>query len=267
MTRPKKITMAALAAMKQAGEKITMLTAYDATLGGVLDRAGVDCILVGDSLGNVVQGRQTTVPVTLEHMVYHLTCVRRGVEHALLLADLPFLSYSDEIQAVDSSRRLMQAGAEMVKLEGGEPVAAIAARLVELGVPVCGHVGLTPQSVHQLSGHRVQGRGPGARERLLADARALEEAGCGLLVVECIPAGLAAEVACAVSVPVIGIGAGIDVDGQVLVLHDALGLNPRPARFVRDFLASADSVFGAVTNYVNAVRTGKFPALEESWQD
>ncbi|MFU8877384.1 MAG: 3-methyl-2-oxobutanoate hydroxymethyltransferase [Wenzhouxiangellaceae bacterium] len=267
MKRSQKITLATLRAMKEEGRRIVMLTAYDATLAGVLDRGDVDCILVGDSLGNIVQGHGTTVPVTLEQMAYHVECVRRGVERALLIADLPFLTYADEQRALAAAGRLMQAGAEMVKLEGGAPVAGIAARLVELGVPVCGHLGLTPQSVHQLSGHRVQGRAPRERARLLDDARALEQAGCGLLVLECIPSGLAAEVARAVATPVIGIGAGPEVDGQVLVLHDALGLNPRPARFVRDFLAEAGSIPEAVSRFVTAVREGDFPAVEESWQD
>jgi 3-methyl-2-oxobutanoate hydroxymethyltransferase len=260
------ITIRRLAEMKSAGEPISMLTAYDATLARVVDEAGAECILVGDSLGNVIQGRDSTVPVTITQMAYHVECVRRGVERALLIADLPFLSYADPAMAVESARTLMQAGAAMVKLEGGAPVLDSVRRLSGLGVPVCGHVGLTPQSVHQLSGYRVQGRDQQARLRLLEEAAALEAAGCALLVVECVPAGLGAELTAALRIPVVGIGAGADVDGQVLVLHDALGLSgTRAPRFVRDFSAGAGSITAAVRAYVEAVRARDFPSQAESY--
>jgi 3-methyl-2-oxobutanoate hydroxymethyltransferase len=260
------VTIAALAEMKRSGQPISMLTAYDAGFARLIDRAGVECVLVGDSLGQVIQGRDSTIPVTLDHMAYHVECVARGLEHALLLADLPFLRYADERDAILSARCLMQAGAQMVKLEGGRVVAPIVARLVALGVPVCGHLGLTPQSVHQLSGYRVQGRAPEARARLLDDARALEQAGAAMLVLECVPDSLGEEVAAALAIPVIGIGAGAAVDGQVLVLHDLLGLGeaPRP-RFVRDFCATSGSPFAAVSAYVAAVRDGSYPAESERY--
>jgi 3-methyl-2-oxobutanoate hydroxymethyltransferase len=257
-----------LAAMKRAGEPIVMMTAYDATLARAVDQAGVDCILVGDSLGNVIQGRDSTVPVTVDNMTYHTACVHRGVSRALIVADLPFLAYATVDDALDSARSVMQAGAAMVKLEGGAPVFDAVARLSQFGVPVCGHLGLTPQAVHQLSGYKVQGRDPDARQRLLSEARELERRGAALLVLECVPSSLAAEIARTLSIPVIGIGAGVEVDGQVLVLHDALGLGPTPGpRFVRNFMAGAGSIPAALEAYVEAVRTRAFPSAEESYGD
>lgn len=265
--RPK-VTLARLAEMKAAGTPITMLTAYDASMAAVFDGAGIDCILVGDSLGNVVQGRDSTVPVTVEHMAYHVECVRRGTAGAMLIGDMPFLSYSSEADAIETARTLMQAGAEMIKLEGGVSVASIVERLCGLGVPVCGHLGLTPQSVHQLSGYRVQAREPETRARLIEEAGTLERAGCAMLVLECIPRGLAAEVAANLAIPVIGIGAGARVDGQVLVSYDALGIGTgRRPRFVRDFMAGAGSMDAAVHAFIEAVRQRRFPTDEESYAD
>ncbi|GAB4179018.1 MAG: 3-methyl-2-oxobutanoate hydroxymethyltransferase [Wenzhouxiangellaceae bacterium] len=260
------LTLADLQHMKRDGQPIVMLTAYDASFARLVDRCGVDCVLVGDSLGQVIQGHDSTLPVTVDAVAYHVGCVARGLNRALLIADLPFLSYATEAEALQSSRRLMQAGARMVKLEGGLPVVGIVERLTALGVPVCGHLGLTPQSVHQLSGYRVQGREPEARGRLLEEARALEAAGAGLLVLECVPDSLGAEIAAGLSIPVIGIGAGVDVDGQVLVLHDLLGLGEgaRP-RFVRDFCAEAGTPEAAVRAYVQAVRTRRYPAEGETY--
>ncbi len=268
MVEQTRVTLARLAEMKQAQTPITMLTAYDASMAGVFDRAGIDCILVGDSLGNVIQGRDSTVSVTVEHMVYHVQCVRRGTRRAMLIGDMPFLSYSSESVAIATARALMQAGAEMVKLEGGASVLGIVSRLSGLGVPVCGHLGLMPQSVHQLSGYRVQARSPEARARLLEEAGALEQAGCAMLVLECIPRRLAAEVAANLTIPVIGIGAGGRVDGQVLVSYDALGIGAgRRPRFVRDFMAGAGSVEAAVVAFIDAVRERRFPSDEESYAD
>lgn len=263
-----KTTLARLAEMKQAGTPITMLTAYDASMAAVFDGAGIDCILVGDSLGNVIQGRDSTVPVTVDQMVYHVECVRRGTQRAMLIGDMPFLSYPDEATAIKTARALMQAGAQMVKLEGAASVLDIVTRLSGLGVPVCGHLGLTPQSVHMLSGYRVQARAPEARARLVEEAAALEQAGCAMLVLECIPRRLAAEVAANLSIPVIGIGAGARVDGQVLVSYDALGIGvgPRP-RFVRDFMAGSGSMEAAVHAFIEAVREGRYPTDEESYAD
>jgi len=262
----RRVTLRELASMKAERRPISMLTAYDATFAGLVDRAGVDCVLVGDSLGNVIQGRKTTLPVTLDHMVYHVECVRRGIDRALLIADMPFLRYADPAMAVESARALMQAGAEMVKLEGGEAIAESVARLTSLGVPVCGHLGLTPQSVHQLSGYRVQGRDPAARGRLIEDAGRLVEAGCALLVLECVPSDLGAEIASRIEIPVIGIGAGADVDGQVLVLHDALGIGVgHSPRFVRDFVAGQGSIEAGLRAFVAAVRAREFPSASESY--
>jgi len=263
-----KITLARLAEMKRAGTPISMLTAYDASMAAVFDDAGIDCILVGDSLGNVIQGRDSTVPVTVDQMVYHVECVRRGTRRAMLIGDMPFLSYSSEAVAIETARSLMQAGAEMVKLEGGISVLDIVGRLSGLGVPVCGHLGLTPQSVHKLSGYRVQARAPEARKQLLEDAAALERAGCAMLVLECIPRLLAAEVAANLAIPVIGIGAGARVDGQVLVSYDALGIgNGRRPRFVRDFMLGSASMNAAVHAFIEAVRNRRFPTDEESYAD
>lgn len=276
----KPLTVPALVAMAAAGERIAMLTAYDASLAAACDRAGVDAILVGDSLGMVVQGETSTLPVTLEHMRYHVACVARGLAtaggRALLVGDLPFASYhASPSDAYRSAAVLMQAGAQMVKIEGAghdnawyvETVGFLVAR----GVPVCGHLGLTPQSVHQLGGYRVQGRGDEAGERLLRDALAVEAAGAAMLVLEVVPAALTARVADALRIPVIGIGAGAACDGQVLVLHDMLGLYPgRRPRFVKDFTRSDDgttrSIDDALKAYVVAVKDGSFPAVVHSFE-
>jgi 3-methyl-2-oxobutanoate hydroxymethyltransferase len=262
----RKITLPVLARMKADGRPVTMLTAYDASFARRIDQAGIDCVLVGDSLGNVIQGRDSTLPVTVEHMVYHVAAVRRGLEHALLLADLPFMSYHDRPTAMANAAGLMRAGAEMVKLEGGAAVVSIVAELVAQGVPVCGHLGLTPQHVHQLGGYRVQGRDQALAEQLRADARALEQAGAAMLVLECVPSTLAATVAGELSIPVIGIGAGAQVDGQVLVLYDVLGISSghRP-RFVQDFLAASGTIDGALAAYVEAVRERRFPGPEHGY--
>lgn len=261
------VTRDTLLKMKRAGERIASLTAYDYACARLLDAAGVDVVLVGDSLGNVVQGQSTTVPVTLDDMVYHTRCVARGLERALLVADLPFLTYQESPeQALRSAGRLMKEGlAHMVKLEGGSAMAAAVAFLVERGVPVCGHLGLTPQAVHQLGGYKVQGRSEAAAARLRADALALQEAGAALLVLEAIPRALAAELTAQLDIPTIGIGAGAQCGGQVLVLQDMLGMNPQPARFVRNFLTGHDDLAAAIGAYVKAVKDGSFPAAEHGY--
>lgn len=262
---PDAVTVLRLAAMKKEGRKIAAMTAYDASFARAMDEAGMDIVLVGDSLGNVVQGRQSTVPVTLADMAYHTRCVARAIGRALLMADLPFLSFQGSAdQALADAGVLMRAGAHMVKGEGAGPFAANAAYLTARGVPVCGHIGLTPQFVHRLGGYRVQGRGAeGAR--LMAEAKELADAGVALLVLEAVPAPLAAEISAAVSVPTIGIGAGPSCDGQVLVMHDALGLGARRPRFVRDFLAGQGGIKAAFAAYIEAVRQGTFPAAHESY--
>ena len=240
-----------------------MLTCYDASFAALCDAAGVEILLVGDSLGMVVQGHDSTLPVTMEDMEYHVRMVARGSERALIIADMPFASFqASPEQAFTNAARLMAAGAQMVKLEGGQVMADTVRFLVERGIPVCGHVGLTPQSVHQLGGYRVQRDG----ERLLEGARAIEQAGAAMLVLEAIPAALGKHVSEALAIPTIGIGAGKDCSGQVLVLHDMLDIYPgRKARFVRNFLAGASGVQDAIRRYVEAVKSGAFPAPEHTF--
>lgn len=262
------VTTIELARMRAEGEKIAMLTAYDATFAAVLDRCGVDSILVGDSLGNVIQGHSSTLPVTVDDIVYHTASVARGAVRPLLVADMPFGSYQESREAaLRSAVRLMAAGAHMVKLEGGRVMADTVHFLVERGIPVCGHIGLTPQSVHHLGGYRVQGRGTDEAARLADDAASLEAAGAALLVLELVPSALAEEITeRAVSLATIGIGAGAGTHGQVLVLHDMLGIHTRrPPRFVRDFLADAGTVDGAISAYVAAVKDGTFPTSAHSY--
>jgi len=263
-----RLTLTELGALHARGEKLVMLTCYDASFAALCDDAGVELLLVGDSLGMVVQGHDTTLPVTLEEVAYHTACVARGAKRGLVIADLPFGSYqASREQAFASAVRLMAAGAQMVKLEGGRPMLETVRFLVERGIPVCAHLGLTPQSVHQLGGFRVQGKTADAARALLEDAQGLQEAGAAMLVLEAIPSALAAQVTAALAIPTIGIGAGAGCAGQVLVLHDMLGIYPgRKAKFVRDFMAGADSVRSALRRYVEAVKSGEFPAPEHAFQ-
>lgn len=261
MNERKPITLHKLRALHAAGEKLAMLTCYDATFAGLMDAMGVDILLVGDSLGMVVQGRDSTLPVTLDEMAYHTACVARGTRTAWLIADLPFGSYQSGVeQAVASAVKLMQAGAQMVKLEGGGWTVPLVAAMVERGIPVCAHLGLTPQSVHALGGWRVQGRDEAAAARLMADAQALAQAGAAMLVLELVPTALATSLTQALPIPTIGIGAGPHTSGQVLVMHDMLGLNGGAvARFVRNFMLEGGSVGDAFARYVVAVKDGTFP--------
>ncbi|MDE1898253.1 MAG: 3-methyl-2-oxobutanoate hydroxymethyltransferase [Xanthomonadaceae bacterium] len=263
----KPVTVPGLHAMKARGEKIAMLTAYDASFAAQLEAAGVDVALVGDSLGMVVQGQASTLPVTLDQMVYHTAAAARGLHAALLVADLPFMSYRDVPHALAASTRLLaEGGAAMVKLEGADWVCPVIAALAERDVPVCAHLGLTPQSVHRLGGYRVQGRDRDAADQLRADALAVQQAGADLLVLECVPADLAAAITRELSIPTIGIGAGAGCDGQVLVVYDLLGLTPgRRPRFCKNFLAGRDSIVAAIAAYVADVRSGAFPAPEHAY--
>jgi 3-methyl-2-oxobutanoate hydroxymethyltransferase len=263
-SRPARLTVPALAAMARSGEKIAMLTAYDASFATLCDRAGVDVLLVGDSLGMVIQGHDSTLPVSLDDVLYHTRCVAAGSEHALVIADLPFGSYQVGPEAAyAASAAALKAGAQMVKLEGGGWLAPTVSFLVARGIPVCGHIGLLPQSVHTLGGYRVQGKTPDAAEVLLTDAGALTAAGAAMLVVECVPRALGEALTRAAAVPVIGIGAGPACSGQVLVIYDALGIQPgRAARFVRNFMTGNDSIGAAVSAYVAAVKDGSFPGPE-----
>jgi 3-methyl-2-oxobutanoate hydroxymethyltransferase len=261
MSARKQVTMHRIRAMHSAKEKIAMLTCYDAMFARALDDAGVDILLVGDSLGTVLQGHPTTLPVTVADMAYHTACVARGNRTAWLIADMPFGAYqeSDEL-ALHNAILLMQAGAHMVKLEGGRWTAPIVKRLVDRGIPVCAHLGFTPQSVHALGGYRVQGRDEISATQLRIDAAELADAGAELLVLEMVPAALARDITEALTIPVIGIGAGVGCSGQVLVLHDMLGLTfGKPARFVRDFLDGANSIEAAMKQYVADVKAGRFP--------
>lgn len=260
-----KVTIRTLQQRKLDGEKFAALTAYDATQAHWVQAAGVEVILVGDSLGNVVQGHASTLPVTLDDMVYHTAAVHKAQGNSLLITDVPFLGAATPDRALATTERLMQAGAEMVKLEGGGWLAPTIEQLARNGIPVCAHLGLTPQWVHKFGGYRVQGRDAAATQ-LLADAETLIQAGADLLLVECIPAELAAQLTQQSTVPVIGIGAGVQVDAQVLVIYDMLGLNPKPtARFVRNFMLDADSPQEAIALYREAVLNGSFPADEHTF--
>ena len=264
----KPVTIATLKGMKHAGEKIACLTAYDYSFAALLERAGLDLVMVGDSLGMTMQGHDSTLPVSVAEMIYHTACVARGVKRALLVGDMPFMSYQkNPEQALANAGRLMRrGGAQVVKLEGGAPMAGTVRFLVERGVPVCGHLGLTPQSVHQLGGYRVQGREAADAERIRSDARALEAAGASLLVLEAVPAALAKTITQELSIPTIGIGAGPDCDGQILVLQDMLGIYPRPSpKFSKNFMEGAASIEDAVKNYVAAVKGRAFPGPEHSY--
>jgi 3-methyl-2-oxobutanoate hydroxymethyltransferase len=264
MSERKPLTLHRLREMHAGGEKIAMLTCYDATFARVLDEAGIDCLLVGDSLGMVLQGQPSTVPVTLEQMVYHTRCVARGNRTAWVIADLPFGSYQESReQALRSATALMQAGAQMVKLEGGGWTHDTVRFLAERGIPVCAHLGLTPQSVHALGGWRIQGRGDAAAATLHAHASAVAEAGAAMLVLELMSSPLAAAITSELRIPVIGIGAGPDCSGQVMVLHDMLGLAPaQPPRFVRNFMDRSSSIAHAVRGYVEAVKNVSYPHPE-----
>lgn len=256
------VTIASLQALKQDGEKFAVVTAYDATFAAQAEQAGIEVVLVGDSLGNVLQGHDSTLPVTLADMAYHTACVSRGCSEPLIIADLPFGSYATLLQTLESSATLMRAGAHMVKLEGGAWLLDSITALTQRGIPVCAHLGLTPQSVNAFSGFKVQGREAAQAEAILADARRVEAAGASLLVLECVPRNLGEEIAAALSIPVIGIGAGPGTDAQVLVMHDLLGLSAKAPRFVRNFLKGEESVKAALAAYREAVKSGNFPADE-----
>lgn len=266
--KTQRVTIHTLRQMKERGEKITVLTAYDATFARLLDEGGADVLLVGDSLGMVVQGHDTTLPVTLEEMTYHCRAVVRGAKRAHVVGDLPFMTYQGSIEQgmVSAGKLMKEGGCHSVKLEGGAAHAELVRRLVGAGIPVMGHIGLTPQSFHQLGGFKVQGRDAKGRERLIADARALEEAGVYAIVLEAIPADIAADITDAVSVPTIGIGAGAGCDGQVLVCYDMLGMDESfKPRFVRRFAPVGRAIKEAVESYVQEVRAGTFPSDAESF--
>ena len=262
-----RITLNTLHKMMQDGEKIAVLTSYDASFAGLLENAGVEVLLVGDSLGMVLQGHESTLPVTLAEMAYHTRCVARGSKRAFIVADMPFGTFQvSPQQTFENAAQLMAAGAHMVKLEGGEAVVESVDFLTKRGIPVCGHLGLTPQSVHQLGGYRVQGKGDRQSKRLIHEAKMLEQAGAGMLVLEAVPAALAKQVTAKLAIPTIGIGAGVNCSGQVLVLHDMLDVSPgKKPKFVKNFLQGRNSVQDAVEAYVKEVKAKSFPGPEHSF--
>ena len=262
-----RVTLPQLQGRAATGEKLVMMTAYDASFATLGDNAGVDILLVGDSLGMVIQGHDSTLPVTMEQTEYHVACVVRGSSKALILADMPFGSYQEsKEQAFRNAARLIAAGAQMVKLEGGAVMVETTRFLVDRGIPVCGHIGLTPQSVNTLGGYRVQGKTDDSADRLVADAQALEAAGAAIVLMEAMPAAVAKRVTESLRVPTIGIGAGIDVSGQVLVVYDMLDIYPgRKARFVKNFMTGSPSVAAAIEAYVKAVKAKTFPGPEHSF--
>ncbi len=266
-TAPTPITVPTLQQRKNGGDKIAMLTCYDASFAAHFDAAGIDAVLVGDSLGMVIQGRSSTLPVTLDHMIYHCAAVARGLRAPLLIADLPFMSYRDVSTALASAARVIGEGeAAMVKLEGAGWALEVITALAERDIAVCAHLGLTPQSVHKFGGYKVQGKLVEDAERLLADAHAVAEAGASMLVLECVPAALATRITAEIPIPVIGIGAGAGCDGQVLVLYDMLGITPgRRPRFSKDFLRGHDSIDAALVAFVQAVRDSTFPGPEHAY--
>jgi 3-methyl-2-oxobutanoate hydroxymethyltransferase len=263
-----KMTVPGIKAMKSGSEKITMLTAYDTPFARILDEAGVDILLVGDSAGSVVAGYANTLPVTVEEMIYHTRAVVKGVTRALVVIDMPFMSYqiSNEDAKRNAGRMIKESGAEAVKLEGGMKMKGVIKAIADIDIPVMGHIGLTPQSIHQMGGHKVQGKVEEQKRKIMEDALAVEEAGAFSVVMECIPTELAAEITKRLTIPTIGIGAGIHCDGQVLVIHDVLGLmgNFRP-KFVKSYVDLRQVIFQAVENYMDEVRKGKFPTEEHSF--
>jgi 3-methyl-2-oxobutanoate hydroxymethyltransferase len=261
----KVLTLMDLVALKQTGEKISCLTAYDASFSALIDKVGINIMLIGDSLGMVIQGQETTIAVSLDEMIYHSRCVLRGRKQAFVMADLPFASYYTKTVAIDSAAQLMQqGGVQMVKLEGAHQ--EVITFLVQQGIPVCGHLGLLPQSIHQLGRYTVKGKSQQAADKIFTEAQTIEQAGAGLLILECVPAGLAKRISLALNIPVIGIGAGIDCDGQILVLHDMLGIsNDKLPRFTQNFMKGANSIEAAIQQYHLAVKQGLFPTTAQSY--
>ena len=264
--RARPVSIPTLNAMKRRGEKFAALTAYDAMFADLISRAGVDVLLVGDSLGMVLQGHDSTLPVTLADVIYHMECVKAGNQGSLIMADLPFMTYASESQSLESAAALMRAGAHMVKLEGGAWLAESTRLLTERGIPVCAHMGLTPQSINRLGGYRVQGRTTEKANAIIEEAAILEQSGASILLLECVPVELGRTITESVDVPVIGIGAGPHTDGQIMVMHDMLGLTPsimKPPKFVKNFLPESTSgIRGAFEAFASAVKEGRFPAPE-----
>ena len=262
-----KITTSTLLKMKQQGEKISTITAYDASFAKLFDQAGIHAILIGDSLGMVLQGEDDTLPVSIDAMAYHTRCVKRGVEDTLIISDMPFMSYATTEQTYKNAAKLMQAGASMIKMEGGSWLVDTIKGLTERGIPVCGHLGLTPQSVNVFGGFKVQGRQKEQADMIIEQAKELEQAGIQLLVLECVPASLGKAITQAVNIPTIGIGAGKDTDGQILVMHDALGIScSYMPKFSRNFLKDTGDIKKAIELYITEVSNGNFPGIDHIFQ-
>ena len=261
-----KITLSTLNKMKAEGDKFVCITAYDATFARLVSEAGAETILVGDSLGMVLQGYDSTIPVSIDDMAYHTECVLRGNPQSMVIADMPFMTYAIADQAMENATALMQAGAQMVKMEGGTWLSETISNLVERGIPVCAHLGLTPQSVNTFGGFKVQGRTPKEAKSILSNAVEIQDAGASLLVLECIPASLAADISAKLDIPVIGIGAGAGTDAQVLVMHDLLGLTGQGVRSVHNFMQGQDTIQGGLKAFVDAVKSGEYPDEEHSYR-
>ena len=261
-----RVTINTLHTLKQEGKKFPVITAYDASFSRLVELAGIEVVLVGDSLGNVIQGHGSTVPVSMDDMAYHVQAVCLGNSKSLIVADLPFMAYATEEQTMTNAAYLMQAGAHMVKLEGGTWLKKSVSMLAERGIPVCGHLGLTPQSVNKLGGYKVQGRSDEAAEKMTQDALLLEQAGVDLLVLECVPTPLANKITELLKIPVIGIGAGSGTDAQVLVIYDMLGVSPRQPKFSKNFLTETANVETALKAYADEVRSGAFPSPEHGFK-
>jgi 3-methyl-2-oxobutanoate hydroxymethyltransferase len=264
----KSVNLTTLNKFKENSEKFTCLTAYESTMASVISDCGVDIILVGDSLGMVIQGHESTLPVTMDQLVYHLECVVKGNKRSHIMADMPFMSYSTDDLGLENAKRLMQAGANSVKVEGGEWISTMAQVLSDRGIPVCAHMGLTPQTINRIGGHHVQGRDPSQKEKIINEAISLEKAGASMLLLECVPGDLAKIITDELKIPVIGIGAGVHTDGQIMVVHDLLGISclEKPPKFVKNFMEDSISIQDAIKNYVKDVKNLNFPSCSHTFE-
>ena len=267
MSHKNPFTITTLNKFKESSEKFTCLTAYESTMASVISQSGVDVILVGDSLGMVIQGHDSTLPVTMDQLIYHLECVVNGNEGSHIMADMPFMSYATDDLGLENAKKLMQAGANSVKIEGGEWISKMAQVLSDRGIPVCAHMGLTPQTINRLGGHNVQGRDPTQKEKIITEALALEKAGASMLLLECVPGDLAQHITKELNIPVIGIGAGVHTDGQIMVIHDLLGISclKKPPKFVKNFMKDSSSIQDAIKKYVMDVKNHKYPSKEHTF--
>ena len=268
MTEKKFVTLSTLNDLKEKSKKFACLTAYESTMASVISRSGVEIILVGDSLGMVTQGHDSTLPVTMDQLIYHLECVVNGNRGSHIMADMPFMSYSTDDLGLENAKKLMQAGANSIKIEGGQWIAKMAQVLSDRGIPVCAHMGLTPQTINRLGGHKVQGRDPLQKEKILNEAILLQASGASMLLLECVPGDLAKQITNELNIPVIGIGAGIHTDGQIMVVHDLLGISclEKPPKFVKNFMKESSSIKDAIQNYVRDVKDLKFPSDKHTFK-